>query len=164
MGFVHTSNLGEFIVKITRELAQQAFDMVKPAIIAMMGCGMTKRKQLAIVIKGLDGTTEMFEYIGDFDSFEGPYGEIARSKAQVAFETKMSTIDLQRFPHLMIPGKTHWTGGVFCQGFSVGVSGVQAHYDHLFANWIAEAILALFRDSFARFRTEQPSENFLPQE
>lgn len=149
-------------MQITHEIAEKACEMVLPAIIGMMDAGQAKRKQLVISVRGEDGSTIFTKYIGNFDEFEGPYYDIAISKSRVAFDTKMDTMALQQFPHLMIFGHTHWTGGVYRPNFSVGVSGVQSHYDHLFGCWVAEAILGLFRDSFARFRHEQPTENFLP--
>lgn len=81
-------------------------------------------------------------HFGHATELEGPYVEIARSKAtQLWYDRNDDRTDIQ--PHLLFPGDAPYWGGVKRRGIVVACSGVQPHLDKLISGMIADILVAM---------------------
>lgn len=124
---------------------------VLPSIMSAIDGGHVKRPHLHVValMPGVpynanDPVPAFFEYqIGDPAEWEWPYEAYACGKARVTWRTGLSSRDvLMTKPHLMEAGDPRYWGSAIIDGVIVGVSGVQPHFDEMFARMTAAAICA----------------------
>lgn len=149
-----------------RERAKAACDIVEPAVNALLNQGtVAKRNTLAVVILEPETGHAIYERrFGTMDpkDWERDYSKIARSKAEVAWRTKMdSGLVTARFPHLLRLGDAKYRGGVFAHGIAIGTSGVQSYWDEMFARWIADAYAALALRQFEEVALADKEHDFI---
>lgn len=142
---------------LTKELAQQAISIVGPAIAYVMDkARLTKRNALAIVV--LDPTKE-FTRSGTLDQplpilHEANFGShpddwphdfrgYARKKSLVSWRTGLPSRLVQQSPYLYQFGDIKYAGSVVENGLIVAASGVEAHFDEMFARMVAAACWGL---------------------
>lgn len=133
-------------VILTRELAKQAVDVVRPAIEALLGSELAGgRKNLHLVILNpTDGTVLHEESWGDETTWAHPYDEIARAKARQCYRTGVAGRKLQTStPWLYEPGDTRYAGGVVEDGQVVAASGLKEYFDEMVSWMVFNAIFGL---------------------
>lgn len=150
---------------LTKEVAQEALELVK----AMFECNWESWgfNRLGVKVYVVLGNTndplyfvrgEIGEPTNDY-----PFARIAESKATMAFKERMDTgVLLVSKPHLLRDGDTIYRGGVFGDGFSVGVSGVQDFMDELIARFLRDTIRALCSKLLKE--AEDADQNFILQD
>lgn len=90
----------------------------------------------------------LFEYsIGDKAEWESWHGrtfdDFARGKAMISWRTGLSSREVVLTkPHLLRPGDVNLWGSSVYGGMVTGVSGVQPHFDEMFANMTSAAMVA----------------------
>jgi|WetSurMetagenome_2_1015567.scaffolds.fasta_scaffold60328_3 hypothetical protein len=136
---------------LTKELAAQAIDLVRPIIEKMVATGVTaKPGDLKIVV--LDstkvyGTCNFAEAIVVDIGNGAPkekYTAVARSKANIVWKTGKDSLYVQQFePQLLEGGDTKWGGGIIQNGIIVAVSGLEEWADIFVAKMVAAACSAL---------------------
>lgn len=161
---------------LTKELAAQAVQMVRPSVEALMMSGRFKRPTLHIVIgdpsfKPHDANRERCwrnngilhqETIGNTSDWERPYDSIALSKTYLSWQHGMPTQILQaRCPHLLEYGDTTFFGSAVRDGLVVGVSGVQPYFDQMVAEWVLEACRALCIEAMTTGQVETDKDGFI---
>lgn len=135
----------------TKALVQQAINLVMPSIVGAMNAGTVKRPALHIVV--LDPTDTMpinrapnslLELSLGKEIWTASYDIIARAKARLSFRCQCSTDEIiSRRPFMLTEFDPPYPGGVWLDGQVVACSGVEGHFDEMFAMWIASTIRAL---------------------
>ena len=93
------------------------------------------------------GLPILFDYsIGnreDWEQWEGKsYQDFAQAKARISWRTGLSSREVVMCkPHLLVKGDTILWGSVVFNGVIVAVSGVQPHFDEMFATMTAAAMI-----------------------
>ena len=135
---------------LTKELIQQAVDVITPGILAIMQKDETSRKTVCILAyeQGSHVSTGAPLWQGvigeqDKKTWEWPFDELAKAKAHVASRTGMDTHLIAReAPHLYEVGDSRLGGGVARHGLIVAASGLAWSDDLMIASMIAEAVHA----------------------
>lgn len=145
-------------VLLTKDRAEEAVQMIMPAIRQLMENSTPPQSDLHIVIADpvlipgdpeatrLWGSTGIIyeESLGNRKKWKHSYDIIARSKTHLSWRYGMSSQVLQvRCPYLLQPGSTIWFGSAVSDGLVVGVSGLAPYYDQMIASWVLEACRAL---------------------
>lgn len=151
---------------LTEEVAREAVEMVMPAIRACIANGKFNRSHFHIGIVAGPGPGEvadrgfnafsqdviLYELSeGANSDWEYPFDRYARTKAHMSWLTGQDTADLKNHPELLRLGDTHYAGGINRGGVVVAVSGFKDYDDHLVAEWIAAAIVAICRREYLKF-------------
>jgi hypothetical protein len=162
---------------LTKKLADKAIQHVLPAILAMMESKTAKRHALHIVVmEPLSTPTDpggfnraiLTEYFIKQDGveWEHPFNKFARLKTELTWKNRRDSAEIRNAaPWLFQAGDFKYAGAVIRDGIIVGVSGVQAEYDQMYAEWIAAAIKAecLLRANEALLDKEFFIEQFDPE-
>jgi len=129
------------------EIAQQAVTLVKPSIEALFD--RTNRKELHIVImdprikpweSDFDDAILYQESIRTLDSWEHPFDDFARNKAEQAWRDSQANIVAQtRHPSSLREGDLPFYGSFVYGNIVVACSGVEQWFDMLVSGWIALA-------------------------
>ena len=129
------------------EIARQAVDLVKPSIEALFQ--KTNRKELHIVIMDprinpweskFDDAILYQESIRNAESWEKPFDEFARNKAEQAWRDSQANIVTQtRHPSSLREGDLPFYGSFVYGNIVVACSGVEQWFDMLVSGWIALA-------------------------
>lgn len=133
---------------VTPVVAKTAFALVKPTILEMMDRGKLKRRDFHIVIAA-PRTAPAFgilheESIGEKAKWEGPFDEIARSKAEISWRTgKSSSYIAHCAPHLLTLTDTIFWGSDVLDELVTAGSGVEPYYDEMFSGMTNLAIRAV---------------------
>lgn len=132
--------------------AREAFmAFVLPGIMSAIADAHVKRPHLHVVAlkPGVpycqtDKLPVLFEHqVGNSAEWEWPYDKYASGKARITWRTGLSSRDvLMTKPHLMERGDPRYWGSAIIDGVIVGVSGVEPHFDEMFARMTAAAICA----------------------
>lgn len=143
---------------VTTALVKQAFDMVSPHIAQMLKDHARPQdtgaqSDLSVVVsatevinphnpdKSFKDNCLLVTEFGDKTTWEIDIESIALSKAEKSVRTGISSVNVE--PHYFYEGDTPYWGSVVLDGIVVACSGVESHYDEMFAMWIASAIKAL---------------------
>jgi hypothetical protein len=159
---------------LTKEVCAPGLELIRPALDHAMNTGLTKRQAGTFVVLSpyarlfadrvvRDGSVTSF-FSGDgsrlpeeFILFEAavgsaeanagrPFPAVARGKALVSLLSGLpSGVVQQRMPIFFAPGLIKWNGATVRDGWIVSFSGVEAHYDEMFSEWLASAIIGLCR-------------------
>jgi len=159
---------------LTESLAKEAIRLTMPTIQAFMNEGIAVRHDLHIVI--LDPAipyspiTDFTETIlvehslGDVENWQHDYAEIACGKAANSWRTGKETHDLRSTPWLYRLADVRFAGSSVRDNIIVACSGVQGHFDRMFAGMIREACEGLCIDAYERYMASNPPGNvFSPQ-
>ena len=129
------------------DAARQAVELVKPSIQELFK--RTNRKELHIVIMDprvraweaeFDEATLYQESIGNCDSWELPFDEYARNKAEQAWRDMQANIVTQTsHPSSLREGDLPFYGSFVYGNVVVACSGVEQWFDMLISGWIALA-------------------------
>ncbi len=148
---------------LTRDLVQQAVEMILPAFQAAAKKGIFKRDSIFIVVMDprMTPNNSAFE---ESILLEYPVGEegmnykaVARGKARRAWETGVSGQVIQSIaPHLYDEGDNKWQGDAVYMGLIVAASGVQGEFDELVSWWVLQTIVALCKHYM--LKTVMPSQ------
>ena len=138
--------------------AKKAVDMVRPAILAAMESGLTKRKDLHIIIvnpgtrpgdveNGEDAILYE-ESFGDPSKWQHDYAAIDRAKAIASWRTSLPTHVLREtMPYLLVASEngsdTPYYGSAVLHGMVVAASGVQPWFDEWISYMVAAACRAI---------------------
>ena len=147
---------------LDKYIAREAIDIVQPTIEKFLGSSHTGKENDSIHIVVLNPGTEdiLFEESlgADKSTWNYPYDEIARSKARICQRTGMVGRDVQvHAPWHYESGDTRYVGGVYENGLVVAASGIQDHYDEMFAWMVVSAIQGLCRDSVSLMSDNAPN-------
>jgi hypothetical protein len=152
--------------------ARDAFEsFVLPGIMSAMTSKHVKRSDLHVVVlipgvqyESIKSMPILFEYqIGDTSKWEWPYDQYARGKARITWRTGLSSREVILMkPHLMERGDPRYWGSCIIDGVIVGVSGVQPHFDELFARMTAAAICAEATNYAEMYAQSAEAKDFLP--
>ncbi len=144
---------------LTEELCQVALEIIRPTIEAAMEKEVVKRKQGCLIV--LDPTKPwepkykdwrsvafqedivLFMQLWDDDRpWDGPFGEVALSKAFASWKTGLSGWRIQQeCPYLYEKGWTKWGGSAVAEGGLVtSFSGVEAYFDQMISEMDLAAI------------------------
>jgi hypothetical protein len=139
---------------VTRDVARKAIDLTLPMLEAgradpsVVGSGF-----LHIVVMdpfrppGCAGFEEAILYehsLGDPGAWDADYRSFARAKAQLSWETGLSSHEVQTLrPHLLWNGATALWGSACLDGIVVAISGAFPWFDEAYACAIACMIRAL---------------------
>ena len=134
---------------ITREICEQAWQIVEPAI--------AKAAELG-VIAGFQGNLVVLDPVADdgsilFTTHAGEPNErtleFATAKARLVHRVRRDTSTLRNSaPHLYGAGDIKWPGGIIREGLIVAYSGVQGEYDEMISEWFASAVRGICRVAF----------------
>jgi hypothetical protein len=90
------------------------------------------------------------ESFGDIARWDADYAGFARAKARLAWTAQRdSQIARDSAPHLLVSGDTLLGGGVYIDGMTVAVSGMQAWFDEALAASVAWFLRALAKRQVA---------------
>jgi len=138
------------------DIARQAVALVKPSIDALFQ--RTNRKELHIVIvdprikpweASFDDAILYQESIRNTETWDKPYAEFARNKAEQAWRDKQANIVTQtRHPSSLREGDFPFYGSFVYGNVVVACSGVEQWFDMLVSGWIALAFEQLMVDEF----------------
>ncbi len=146
---------------LTKDQAELAISLVKPAILNAMDQGLTKRKALHIVtfwrpeqffmVKTKDGLGfPLFEecILAEdsirIDPWSADYGAIARSKGEITWRTGLdSDVVHMQAPHLLRESDTQYWGSCIINGAGTACSGVQPYWDRMFSRWTTQAMIGI---------------------
>lgn len=138
------------------EIARQAVALVKPSIEALFD--RTNRKELHIVImdprikpweSSFDNAILYQESIRTADTWEKPFDELARNKAQQAWRDSQANIVAQTMhPSSLREGDIPFYGSFVYGNIVVACSGVEQWFDMLVSGWIALAFEQLMMHEF----------------
>jgi len=151
---------------LTQRIAEEAVDMVRPAIQKLMEDGRIDGTDLHIVIMDParpctradpSRSWEQFEeailyqeIIGDRKTWKYPYDDIARSKAYMTWRSGVPSRTIQTDePWLYAEGDTRYVGSVVLGrtgSLVVAASGVEDYFDEMFSLMVAAAIQGLCRE------------------
>lgn len=129
------------------DLARQAVALVKPSIEALFQ--RTNRKELHIVImdprvkpweSDFNDAILYQESIRNTETWQNPYDEFARNKAEQAWRDMRANIVTQtRYPSSLREGDLPFYGSFVYGNIVVACSGVEQWFDMLVSGWIALA-------------------------
>jgi len=151
--------------------AERAFEIVRPAIVATMSSGVTRRQDLAVVITALPAlnprsqntgfaeTCLLVTEIGNLANSSYPNREIALKKAEQTVRTGRPTAGLA--PHYLLTGDTVFSGSAELDGIVVACAGLDEYHDEMFSYWIAATVIAVARQWFEEQRSSRPDESFV---
>ncbi len=139
---------------LSAEVAKEAIEMVRPAILAAMKSGFLKRSALYIVVMNpvtrpheIEDERDAIlyeEFIGDLprDQWSGNYDDFARSKGIISWRTGLPTHLVREMrPYLLQANDdtsdTIFWGSVVLDGLTVAGSGVQSYGDEWASNLVA---------------------------
>ncbi len=121
------------------DIAKQAVLLVKPSIDELFK--RTNRKELHIVI--MDNFNDAIlheESIKNSETWEKPFDEFARSKAEQAWRERQANIVAQTIhPSSLREGELPFYGSFVYGNIVVACSGVEQWFDMLVSGWIALA-------------------------
>ena len=158
---------------LTKELAQEAVEVVMPAIMNMMAQGKVNRRDLAIVIldpgvlfvagqSRFDRAILYKHSIGNPSGWGDHYDDIAAGKAAVTWMTGLPSHMVQQLaPHLYSEGDVRHGGSANLMGIIVACSGVESFFDQMFAEMIASACRALCIRDFQAYTSRPGVPSFL---
>lgn len=136
---------------LTKNLAEQAFDLVRPAIEAFLSSKFADGRRSLHLVMLKPGTMSILheESFGEGeDKWRNRHDEIALAKARLCFRTGMvARTVLTDAPWLFEEGDTRFPGGVIENGLVVAASGLKDHFDELFSWMVLSAIQALCRET-----------------
>ena len=151
-----------------KDIAADAVNLVKPSIDLLFE--RTNRQVLHIVImdpriKPWEAVFEdaiLYEYSIGPATWELPFNDMARKKAQQAWRHQSANINAQ----LVHPSSLHDDDLLFFGSFVYGdvvvaCSGVQQYYDMLISGWIAVAIEQLMMHEYHTIKSEAPGQQTL---
>lgn len=134
---------------ITREICEQAWALVEPAV--------ARAAQLG-VISGYRGTLVVLDPVADDGSilFVAHAGDVsdrtleyATAKARLVQRTRRDTSTLRdSAPHLYARDDIKWPGGIIREGLIVAFSGVQGEMDEMISEWFAATVRGICRVAF----------------
>ncbi len=137
---------------IAADKARDAFEaFVLPGIMSAIAGEHIKRPHLHVVAlkpgvkyNHTEHLPVLFEHqVGNPAEWQWPYNEYACGKALITWRTGLSSRDvIMTKPQLMEPGDPRYWGSAIIDGVIVGVSGVEPHFDEMFARMTAAAICA----------------------
>lgn len=129
------------------DIARQAVALVKPSVEALFQ--RTNRKELHIVIMDprvkpweseFDKAILYQESIQNTETWEKPYDEFARNKAEQAWRDMQANVVIQtRHPSSLREGDLPFYGSFVYGNVVVACSGVEQWFDMLVSGWIALA-------------------------
>lgn len=129
------------------EFAKQAVELVRPSIDALFE--RTNRKELHIVImdprlkpweSDFESAILHQESIKTMGSWEHPFDDFARNKAEQAWRESQPNVLLQtRHPSSLRAGDVPFYGSFVYGNVVVACSGVEQWFDMLISGWIAVA-------------------------
>lgn len=167
---------GSFI--LTPELADEAFDLVRPAIEGAMTRGVLKRTDMNIVLMNPGirphQVADPMEAIlrewalGNKSTWEYDYQRISRAKTFATWRTGLPTnLLIHAYPHLL-EGNEDWSdskyfGSVFLDGIPAGASGAQAFFDEWVGNLVAATCKALCLREMKEKYLKDDAPDFLAQ-
>lgn len=133
------------MTRFSKEIARYAINHAKPFIQKLIDEGITKRKDLHIVVGNSDGKILADESFGNPDLWEHPYNKIAQSKFEITVRTGQPTRIIQQITPELVgePGDTFYWGSWIDGGIVVACSGVQPYWDEAFSKIIVAIIRAI---------------------
>lgn len=139
-----------------KDIAVQAVELVKPSIEALFQ--RTNRKELHIVImdprlkpweSDFSNAILYQESIRNSETWENPYDEFARNKAEQAWRDSQANIVTQtRHPSSLREGDLPFYGSFVYGNVVVACSGVEQWFDMLISGWIALAFEQLMMHEY----------------
>lgn len=149
---------------LDRYVAEQAVMLARP-MIELAFSSVTKRADLHIVV--VDPSCQEFQILheytfGDPTRWERPYHVFARKKALLTHRTRQPSDVVQCSPHLLSIGDVLYGGSAILEGVIVGVSGVEAYFDKMFAQVVAAACIGMAAHTKAS-EPDHTLEGFLPR-
>ncbi len=156
---------------LTAHTVARAFEFVRPCIELTLKSGVTKRKDLVVVVnaieiinpmtegKSFEDNCYLIEEFGDSRKYEWPYRKIALSKAEISVRTGLPTSRVA--PQYLLDAETLYWGSAVIDGIVVACSGVESFYDEMFSYWVASAIQAEAKKYFNDL-TEGGKIDFVP--
>ena len=137
-------------VGLTRDICEQAWDVIHPAIVRAAERGVTNRLTGTLVVLdpvASDGSILFTAHVNG--EVNERTQEFATAKAQLVLRTGRDTSSLRSSaPHLYAPGDIKWPGGVIREGLIVAFSGVQGEMDEMIAEWFASTVRGICRVAF----------------
>ena len=158
---------------LSPRLAEDAFAIVRPAIVAAMEGGVTDRRALAVVITatrdinpwkeaseaGFRDACHLITSIGDLSQSAFPNLEIALKKAELSARHGRSTSQLP--PQYLAEGDTIFWGSAVLDGIVVACAGLEERLDEMFSHWIAATVQACAKSEVQGRRSSLRDESFL---
>ena len=134
---------------ITREICEQAWNVIEPAIARAAELEMTWALTGNLVV--LDPTTDEYSIL--FTAHVGEPNErtleYAKAKALLVHRVRRDTSTMRDYaPHLYSAGDIKFPGGIIREGLIVAFSGVQGEYDEMISEWFASAVRGICRVAF----------------
>src|SRR2546421_4138116 len=157
---------------LNKKTAEEAVQIVLPAIQSAMETGLVKRKDLHVVIldpavkcdpwSSIEEAVLYEQSLGDIANWEHDYVAIARAKADISWKTGFPSQAVQElFPHFLEGNDTVHAGSAVVSGIIVGISGVQWYFDQMFAEMVATACKAL---CIQKRKAIKETRDFLPED
>lgn len=130
---------------LTPEIARTAWELVLPGVLEAAERGIVNKRAGALVVLDPWSGEVLFSADVDADHPEAAaFAEFARAKAQVSWETGLSSRQVQQdAPHLYRPGRTKYPGSAVEHRLVVAFSGVQDAYDEAISWSVLRWIIAL---------------------
>lgn len=106
----------------------------------------------------------LFDYsVGDPAAWEWDYNLYVQGKALITLRTGLSSRDvLMTKPQLLMPGDPLYWGSAIIDGVIVGVSGVEPHFDEMFARMTAAALCAEATHYAEALKAQKEAPDFIP--
>lgn len=137
---------------INEDICRKSWEIVKPSVLEAKRLDVTNKVAGTYLVLNPWTGGVMFRAQLDPDHVNAPlFNQIAESKAEVSWETGMTSREVQQnAPHLYRPGWTKWGGSAVEFKLVVAFSGVQAVFDEAIS-WSGLAwILGMCRDEMTR--------------
>jgi len=136
---------------LDQKIAREAADLIRPVILGMMEREKVERKTLALVVLSPHARYGTFINVEDAILHEEIIGQprqtwetgrtydaYARGKAAITWRTGMTSREvIESHPHLLIQGDAKYAGSAIYRGIITAASGVEDHYDEMFAGMYA---------------------------
>lgn len=135
---------------LTREICEQAWAVISPAIDKAAELEVTNRHTGTLVVLdpvASDGSILFVAHVGG--EINERTHEFATAKAQLVLRTGRDTSSLRSSaPHLYRAGDIKWPGGIIREGLIVAFSGVQGEMDEMISEWFASTVRGICRVAF----------------
>ena len=145
---------------LTRDLAKQAVEIVRPTIEAFLGSDLTggEKNLYLVILNPSDGKILYEEPFGSrATTWNHPYAKIARAKGKQCYRTGLTGRKIKtQCPWLIEPGDTRYAGGIIEDGLAIAASGLLEHFDEMISWMVFNAIQALCRDFMAKMSDDVP--------
>ncbi len=151
---------------LTAGLVSRAYEVVRPAIEAVLKSGVTDGKDVVIVVTATKDINPysveklssfadacyLVDAIGDPANSKYPITRIALSKAEISARTGLPTAKVP--PQYLLDEDTLYYGSAVLDGIVVACSGVEPYYDEMFSYWIAAAVQAEVKKVYDALRVK----------